>query len=90
MRKINHGGHGVLSNLRAVRFAVLILDETSFTLVRRIDEWSFEPIIDPVMYTIEVDEDGTIQRFTTDRDIPMGNPSVYMPLGTYVRIEPHI
>ena len=64
------------------------INETSFTLVRRIDEWAFEPIIGPVMYTInEVGEGGNIQSFTTDRDIYMGSPSVYMPHGTYVRID---
>ena len=62
------------------------INETSFSLVRRIDEWSFEPIIGPVMYTIEVGADDNIQSFTTDRDIYMGSPSAYMPLGTYIRV----
>jgi hypothetical protein len=62
------------------------IDETSFTLVRRIDEFYFEPIIGPVMYTInEYIEDGNIQSFTTDRDIDTSY--FMMPHGTYTRID---
>ena len=70
------------------------INETSFTLVRRVDEDGFDPIIGPVMYTInETDEVGKVQNFTTDRDIFMGyaydkgNTSYIVPLGTYVRID---
>ena len=70
------------------------INETSFTLVRRIDEDGFDPIIGPVMYIInKTDEAGKVQNFTTDRDIFMGyaydkgNTSYIVPLGTYVRID---